>query len=96
VDFLPDGGEGSRRESGAFDDEETAPQSYGGLQGEHNPGRNPLNFRGELFKQPEPALLTGLNGRRTNLRLNYELLADQPTTNGIGEDSRRLRASVNL
>lgn len=39
MEFLPEGGEDSRCESGALDDEETAPQSYGGLQGEGGFGR---------------------------------------------------------
>jgi hypothetical protein len=32
VDFLPDGGEDSRCESGAFDDEEEPPDAFSGVQ----------------------------------------------------------------
>jgi hypothetical protein len=31
VDFLPDGGEDSRRESGAFDDEAKPPDAFSGV-----------------------------------------------------------------
>jgi hypothetical protein len=34
VDFLPEGGEDSRCESGAFDDEEDPQDAFSGVQGE--------------------------------------------------------------
>ena len=51
MDFLPDSGEDSRCESGAFDDEEEPPDTFSGVQSESGFGRDGEKTLAELAQQ---------------------------------------------